>query len=184
MTRTSSSSFTGLTPEIFRVHALCSHFLQCRHNHGLIRSIGNTVPLVGRSQNLNGRLVLIQQIGNAGGKEKLCLTGILAQNGIQECREPSFHLIQEAGGEAPQVHGYDGIFSQIRPGSTIIFGKVDTTFVFLNFGPLGDLNQITVGIRLADTTGNTAVFGNGLAQFVTNHAVAVLLIIGIVGQEV
>ena len=61
---------------------------------------------------------------------------------------------------------------------------MDAAFVGLDLGALGDLGQEAFLVGDADTTGNGAVFGNGLAQFITDHAVAVLLAIFVVCQEV
>ena len=72
----------GSAPELLGVHALGGHFLQGGHDDGLVGGVGDTVPLIGRGQNLDGGLVLVQQGGDAGGQEELCLAGVLAQNGV------------------------------------------------------------------------------------------------------
>ena len=61
---------------------------------------------------------------------------------------------------------------------------MDAASILLDLGALHHLGEVAVFVGFADTPGNGAVVGDGLAQLIADHAVVVLLAVLGIAQEV
>ena len=165
--------FIMLAPEVFRVQAGLAHLSQSVHHNRLILLVGDTVPLILAGQQANSCLLLRQQLVYHAGQEVLALQGIGLGSLLQEGGEACLGLVQVAAGEAPHVHGHDGVIGQVGPGGAVVLGVPGHFFALDDLGPLDDVFQIAFGVGGADTTGHAAVFGNGVLQQIAHHGVLI-----------
>ena len=77
--------------------------------------------------------------------------------------------VEEAAGEAPEVHGHDGVAGEICPGLAVVLGEAGVLAVLDDLGPLGDPDQVVVLVLLAHAAGYMAVLGDGVAPVSYTH---------------
>ena len=86
-------------------------------------------------------------------------------------------FLHHALGKSPEIHGHNGILRQLRPAFTVVFRIGDAIFVVHDLRPLGDFFQESFVIKLTDAARHMTVFGNGVFQLITHHAVFVYVVI-------
>ena len=160
-----------LLPQAVGILALVGHGLQGGHHHGLVCGVGHAEPAVRRGQHLHGGLAFLDELRHGQGQEILALQGVIRNGFLQERGETVLDFIQEAGHKAPHIHGHGGVGGQVSVFA--VLKETDAARIGFDAGTLDDLGEVALGIGLANAPGHAAVFGDGLAQLVAHHAVAV-----------
>ena len=166
----------ALFPKTIGVLALVGHPAQGGYHRRLVGGVGHAVPFVGGSQHRDRGLLLRDQLGHRQRQEEFTLDGVLHQRLVQKSREAGFQLLQEAGGVAPQVHGYGGVGGDVHPVLAVL-GEVDAAGVLFHTGTLVNAGEMTLAVGDADAPGDAAVVRHGLAQLVAHHVVIVGVLI-------
>ena len=173
----SSHSLSGYSPPaVFSAMAATTH--------GLILLIGDAVPLVRAAQDLDAGLALLEELRHDAGQEVLGLERVGLDGIVQELREAGLGLLQEAVGEAPEVHGDYRAARDLGPGLAVVLGVARVGAHLLDVGVLRDLEEVVVLVLLADAAGDVSVLGDGVAQEVADHGELIAVVAVRVALEV
>ena len=128
------------------------------------------MPDVVAAHDVHGAAAFAQQLADQVGDEHLGLR-VLVQAVREEVGEAARDLVEQGGGEAPEVHAHGGVRGQgLERGSAV-------QAVRRTRGRLDDVRQLLDEVQLvaygaAGAAADAAGLGDGVAQAVADHGVA------------
>src|SRR5699024_1295804 len=110
-------------------------------------------------------------------EEILAFQRILLEVLLEEQGESLFELLQDACREAPHIHGDDAVYRNVRESRAVILRIRRSVSPLLDMGPLLNSRQISVFIRFTYAPRHMPVLGEGIAQNISYHGIAVFVVV-------